>query len=156
MLLLGCRLIDRRGGNPAAALVKPKVKGKPVMAKFQGPFQFTYGNIGTKAAPVQGVRLKAGGDMGQESLPERLKAVVAAGKASDKIRVFDPDGKIAKGGIATLSVIKKALDADIGYIFVVMQGRAARPDPYLAFLKSGPAAESRGRRVAKANPLAGL
>jgi len=127
------------------------------MAKFQGPFSFGYGNVGTKAAPVQGVRLKAGGDMGQENLPERLKAVVAAGKATDKIRVFDPDGKIAKGGIATLSGIKKALDADTGYAFVVMQGRVARPDPYLAFIKSDPAKGNRGRgRVAKANPLAGL
>ena len=126
------------------------------MAKFQGPFQFTYGNIGTKTNKAEGVRLKAGGDIGQENLPERLAAVAAAGKASDKIRVFDPDGKIAKGGIATLSGIKKALDADIGYIFVVMQGRAARPDPYLAFLKANSAAAKRGRQVAKANPLAGL
>lgn len=125
------------------------------MAKFQGTFSFSYGNIGRKDSPVQGIRLKPGGDMGQENLPERLAAVVAAGKAADKIRVFDPDEKIAKGGITTLSAIKRALD-DTEYVFVVMQGRAARPDPYLAFIKSNPAKGNRGGRVAKANPLAGL
>lgn len=125
------------------------------MAKFQGTFSFSYGNIGRKDSPVQGIRLKPGGEMGQENLPERLAAVVAAGKAADKFRVFDPDGKVSKGGIATLGAIKKALETDNEYFFVVMQGRAARPDPYLAYIK---AKESNGRRgrIAKANPLAGL
>lgn len=126
------------------------------MPKFNGSFKFVSGNVGTKESPIPGIKLAPGGDLDQTDLRKRLEALVAATKASDKIRVFDPDNKLSNGPIKTIRQIAKALESGDGYAFVVMQGRAARPAPYLAFLRVNSAPASTEKKAKTPSPLEGI
>lgn len=154
-----CRLIgstDGPQGPPPCVFLDNLVKGIGNMPKFNGAFKFAVGNIGTKEKPINGIRLVPGGDKDQENLTQRLRALAAKAKAADKIRVFDPDNRLSKNAIKSVDNILKGLEIaeeGEGYAFVVMQGKLARPAPYLAFLKVAGGPAKPATKAKTANPF---